>query len=242
MNVYAIGDIHGHLDKLIRALDLIQSDGGEDAEIVFVGDYVDRGPDSRAVIDHLIQGRSDGRQWTFLKGNHDRAFQYYLQPRPQFDPHMLLGMDWLHDRIGGKETLRSYGVEIEDGARHENVHAQARELVPQEHLNFLDQTALIHRREACLFVHAGIRPGVPLGAQSEQDLVWIREPFLSSTQDHGPLIVHGHTALRYPEHRGNRVNLDGGAAYGEMLHPAVFEGRECWLLSESGRVPLIPAE
>ncbi|WP_368185851.1 metallophosphoesterase [Aestuariibius sp. HNIBRBA575] len=238
MSLYAIGDIHGHLDKLTRAVDLIERDGGPDAEIVFVGDYTDRGPQSREVIDFLIEARSAGRKWTFLKGNHDRAFQYFMQPVPRFDPHMLVGMDWLHDRIGGKTTLRSYGVEIDERSRYEEVLKQAHELVPQSHLNFLDQTTMMHRQGDCVFVHAGIRPGIPLGAQAENDLLWIREPFLSNTDDHGPLIVHGHTALKHPQHYGNRINLDGGAAYGEMLHPAVFEGRDCWLLTDGGRVPL----
>ena len=112
--------------------------------------------------------------------------------------------------------------------------------VPAAHLDFLDSRPLWVARGALLFVHAGIAPGVALEAQTEDDLIWIRDPFLNHARPHPWLVVHGHSAVEVPEHRGNRVNLDGGAGYGRMLHPAVFEGRDAWLLTETGRKPLRP--
>ena len=96
----------------------------------------------------------------------------------------------------------------------------------------------MHVTDDLIFVHAGLRPGIALADQVETDLVWIRQPFLEHDGDHGRLVVHGHTALDHPAHHGNRVNLDGGAGYFRPLHAAVFEGRQGWLLTERGRVPI----
>lgn len=238
--IYAIGDIHGQPGLLDRALDLIARDGGADARIVFLGDYVDRGPDSRGVIDRLIAGRDMGRPWIFLKGNHDRLFEWFLESPPRHDPHMLVGFHWLHDRIGGRETLASYGVWIPENTRLKTVHAMALDVVPEAHAAFLRGLAPYHLDGDRLFVHAGIAPDIALPRQTEEDLVWIREPFLSYAEPHPWLVVHGHTALDRPTHFGNRIDLDGGAGYGRPLHPAVFEGRDCWLLTDAGRKPLRP--
>ncbi|WP_146347985.1 metallophosphoesterase family protein [Phaeobacter marinintestinus] len=238
--IYAVGDIHGQTQMLDRALELIAADGGPDAHIVFMGDYTDRGPDSKGVIDRLIAGQSAGKPWTFLKGNHDRMFEWFMQDTPRHDPHMLVGYHWLHDRIGGIETLASYGVTFPERTRLEDVHQIAKQAVPQTHVDFLRGLSLSHEAGDLLFVHAGIRPGIPLDEQSENDLVWIREPFLDDTTQHPRLIIHGHTALDHPQHFGNRIDLDGGAGYGRPLHPAVFEGTDCWLLKDDGRSPLTP--
>lgn len=238
--IYAIPDIHGHLDKLDHALDLIHADGGHDAQIVFLGDYVDRGPDCRGVLQRLIDGQAQGRNWTCLKGNHDRLMEWFLEPFPRFDPRMLVGFSWFHPRIGGIETLASYGIDVTHDRRYGEVHTEALTKVPQAHLDFLRGLPLFQETPAILFVHGGIRPGVPLTDQTQEDLVWIREPFLSDTRVHPWLVVHGHTALDQATHFGNRVDLDGGAAYGRPLAPAVFEGRDCWLLTDQGRVPLVP--
>ena len=120
------------------------------------------------------------------------------------------------------------------------VHARAKDAVPQSHLDFLDANPLTFETEDLLFVHAGIRPGVPIKDQDVEDLLWIRQGWLEDTRDHGKLVVHGHTALDHPQHHGNRVNLDGGAGYGRPLIPAAFDGRNAWLLTPSGRVPLRP--
>jgi serine/threonine protein phosphatase 1 len=112
-------------------------------------------------------------------------------------------------------------------------------VVPQNHSVFLENAALWIERGNLLFVHAGIKPRVSLDAQTEDDLIWIRDPFLNYTKPHPWLVVHGHTALEHPAHFGNRIDLDGGAGFGHPIHPAVFEGDQCWLLKEKGRVELI---
>ena len=240
MTIYAIPDIHGHLDQLDHALDLIRADGGPDARIVFLGDYVDRGPDCRGVLDRLIAGRDAGRDWRFLRGNHDRMMQWFLEPVPRWDPHWMVGMHWFHPRIGGVETLASYGVVADETRRFKEVHADALAAVPPAHIHFLNNLENAVHLGDLFFVHAGIAPGVPLADQTEEDMVWIREPFLSDPRPHPALIVHGHTALERAAHFGNRIDLDGGAAYGRPLVPAVFEGRDCWLLTDQGRQALLP--
>lgn len=239
--LYAIGDIHGQKTMLEDALARIDRDGGGAASVVFVGDYVDRGPDSAGVIETLVQGRAGGRDWVCLKGNHDRLFEWFIDPvGPKADPHLLVGYHWFHDRIGGAETIGSYGVDLPERIRTYELARQVRAAVPDSHADFLRGLKLTHREGGLMFVHAGIRPGVPLDAQDEEDLVWIRDPFLDDPRDHGALIVHGHTALDHPQHHGNRVNLDGGAGYGRPLVPAVFEDGQAWLLTETGRQPLSP--
>lgn len=259
--IYAIGDIHGQKEMLDHALALIAADGGEDAQIVFMGDYTDRGPDSRAVIDTLISGRDAGRNWVFIKGNHDRFFARFVRQGLQHDPNVKSGINWLNPRLGGKATLASYGVVAEmhftiddttqleiltdcdgpDGSLDiDRLIKMAQRAVPATHLDFLEGLPLWYETADLLFVHAGIRPGLPIAAQDHEDLLWIRQPFLESAKDFGKLVVHGHTALDHPQHFGNRVDLDGGAGYGRPLVPAVFEGRDAWVLTDSGRVPLTP--
>ncbi|MCL6284872.1 serine/threonine protein phosphatase [Ruegeria sp. 2012CJ41-6] len=238
--IYAIGDIHGQLDELHRALSLIEADGGADARVVFLGDYVDRGPDSRAVIDLLIEGQQAQRNWITLLGNHDRMFAWFMEDVPRHDPHMLVGYHWLHDRLGGVETLQSYGVTFEARTRLADLHASAKEIIPQAHVDFLRGLQPMFETPDLAFVHAGIRPGVPLTQQSENDLVWIRQSFHACLEPHPKLIVHGHTPVDVPSHYGNRINLDSGAGYGQPLTTAVFEGSNCSVLTNRGRVPLLP--
>ncbi|MGH1453979.1 MAG: metallophosphoesterase [Paracoccaceae bacterium] len=238
--IYAIPDIHGHADQMDRALDWINADGGVDAPHVFLGDYVDRGPDSRGVLDRLIAGQDAGRDWTFLKGNHDRMMQWFMEPVPRWDPHWMVGFNWFHDRIGGATTLRSYQVDVSEQRRYGEVHADAIDAVPARHIEFLNGLQTHHQVGDFLFVHAGIAPDVALQDQTENDLVWIREPFLSHPDPHPWLVVHGHTALPNATHFGNRIDLDGGAAYGRPLVPAVFEDGKVWTLGPKGRVSLAP--
>lgn len=240
MRIYAIGDIHGQLDMLLGALELIAADGGPEAEIVFLGDLVDRGPDSRGVIAHLLQGQASGRRWHVLKGNHDRLFEGFVRRGFQYDPMIKSGLGWLDRRMGGVATLASYGLgDIRDPGTEADIRA-AQRAVPRTHLDFIGNLPLWHRHGELLFVHAGILPGVALEDQIEDDLVWIRAPFLDHMDPHPWLVVHGHTSLKYPRHFGNRIDLDGGAGYGRAIHPAVFEGRDCWLLGDQGRVALVP--
>lgn len=239
-SIYAIGDIHGQIGQLEQALALIERDGGPDARIVFLGDYVDRGPDSRAVLERLRQGVAAGRNWTCLKGNHDRMFEWFLEAVPRYDPHLLVGYHWLHEKLGGVETLASYGVEVPERIRLEDLQRRALAYVPAEHMAFLAGLKTYHQEGELLFVHAGLRPDVALEAQAEDDLLWIRDGFLDYEGPFPWLVVHGHTALEQPTHFGNRVDLDGGAAFGRDLVPVVFEGRDAWCLTAEGRTPLTP--
>ena len=242
MHIYAIGDIHGHLDLLRAAHDLITRDMALHGAgtVIHLGDLVDRGPDSRGVIDHLMQGIAAGQDWTVLKGNHDRMFWRFLRDPMEPEPGLRADLGWLHPKLGGPDTLLSYGVEKAADRPVARVHADALAAVPQAHLDFLASRPSLIRAGDCAFVHAGIRPGTALEAQTETDLVWIREPFLSESTSHGPLIVHGHTAIAAATHYGNRLNLDSSAAYGGPLSAVVIEGREAALLTPQGRKRLAP--
>lgn len=238
--IYAIGDIHGRLDLLQAALEQIKVDGGSDAEIVFLGDLVDRGTDSRAVIQHLMEGQQAGRRWHVLMGNHDRMFARFVRSATIDDPRILSRVNWLNPRLGGLATLASYGIHDAVELPLDQLHEATRRAVPTDHLEYLDQLPLFLEKNELLFVHAGIAPGVALAKQTEDDLIWIRDPFLNYKGPHPWLVVHGHTALEMPFHFGNRIDLDGGAGYGRPIYPAVFEGRKCWLLTEGGRIELVP--
>jgi len=242
MHTYAIGDIHGHLARLHAAHALIAADQAQHgtAPIVHVGDLVDRGPDSRGVIDYLIAGLTAGENWVVLKGNHDRMFALYLRDHAARDPGLRTDLGWLHPRLGGGATLASYGVANAADRPLHTVFAEARAAVPASHRVFLEALPTSYRRGTSIFVHAGLRPGIALEAQTETDLVWIREPFLTDPRDHGALIVHGHTAIAAATHYGNRLNLDSGAAYGGPLSAVVIEDRAVFLLTAAGRVPLLP--
>lgn len=238
--LYAIGDIHGQLAELERVLSLIEADGGPDAQIIFLGDYTDRGPDSRGVMDLLIDGQTQERNWTFLKGNHDRMFEWFMLPYPKHEAYLPVELSWLHPRLGGDTTLASYGVEMTPQSRMLKVHADALEAVPEAHMKFLHDLPLTFETADLFFAHAGIKPGVPLAAQDEEDLLWIRKEFHRDDRTHPKLIIHGHTPVDQAMHYGNRINLDSGAGYGKPLTAAVFEGADCWCLTANGRVPLTP--
>lgn len=244
MRSYAIGDIHGQLGLLRQAHALIEHDrkscGDMDAPVIHLGDLVDRGPDSAGVIRLLREGVAGGAPWVVLKGNHDRLFARFLTDSGWRDPNIREGLTYLHPLIGGAETLMSYGLYRPTSFHIKSVRTNALAQVPPEDIAFLESCPLTYRHGESLFVHAGIRPGVPLPQQAEQDLLWIRDPFLMDTRDHGPLVVHGHTAIPRPLHYRNRVNLDSRAGYGGPLSVAVIEGRQVSLLTDSGRVPLLP--
>ena len=244
MRSYAIGDVHGHLDRLTEAHRRIAEDrrrtGDDEAPVIHLGDLVDRGPDSAGVVAFVSEGMAAGRNWLMVKGNHDRLCQRFLADPFWHDPGLRAGLDWLDAPLGGRATLASYGVDVDEGREIAAIHADARRKVPAAHLEFLDTRPGWIRRGEAVFVHAGIRPGVPMEAQVEQDLLWIRAAFLEDGRDHGALIVHGHTALMAAQHYGNRLNLDSGAGYGRALSVAVIEGRSAALLTEDGRVALEP--
>lgn len=238
--IYAVGDVHGQLSELHRVLALIKADGGSDAKIVFLGDYTDRGADSSAVIDLLIEGQAQGRNWTFIKGNHDRMFCWFMEDVPRHEDYLPVELSWLHPRLGGDTTLASYGVKFTPRTRTLKVHKMARAAVPQAHTDFLNALPLTFETEELFFAHAGIRPGVALAAQTEEDLLWIRQEFHLDPRMHPKLIVHGHTPVDSATHYGNRINLDSGAGYGKALTAAVFEGAACWTLEHDGRKALVP--
>lgn len=230
MSILAIPDIHGYRSELDRVLAIADAQCGQAAKIVFLGDLTDRGPDSRGVIDRLIEGIGAGRDWSVVRGNHDQMFLDFLRkPGP--------GARWMNENIGGTETLISYGA---GEALADRDWEAAAACVPRAHRDFLESLPYCHETGDQFFVHAGIRPGVPLDSQDPETMMWIRQEFHSDRRDHGKLIVHGHTPIEQPAHYGNRINLDAGAGFGRPLCVAEIEGRKAWLLTGGGRVPLVP--
>lgn len=240
MRIYAIGDIHGQLELLKSAHERIAEDdaaSGGNSEVVHVGDLLDRGPDSRGVVDYLMRGQAEGRPWTVLRGNHDRFLPRFARQPDWIDAGLASGRHWLdHRTLGATETLASYGVE-NDGD-HRRIHAGIERAVPVAHLRWLENLPLMRLTPQALFVHAGIRPGVDLSRQSEQDLLWIRNGFLDDATDHGPLVVHGHTVVDQVTHYGNRLAIDSGAAFGGPLSAVVFDAAGPQLLTEAGRAQI----
>lgn len=222
--VYAIGDIHGRLDLLVA----LHSDILEDATrhphdgsnvLIYLGDYVDRGPCSREVIDCLMSDPLPGFESVRLMGNHDEALLKFLD-----DP--AIGPSW--SSYGGEATLLSYGVRARPGiiglARWEDMRQQMIENMPASHVAFLRALKTSVEAGDYMFVHAGVRPGVPLSAQRQEDLLWIRDTFLDSALDHGKVVVHGHTPVDQPEVRPNRIGVDTGAFASGVLTAVVLEG------------------
>jgi serine/threonine protein phosphatase 1 len=216
--LYAIGDVHGESRCLETLLSVIAADhrqrfgdSGEQPVLVFLGDYVDRGPDSRGVLDILCRlatadAGGHGPACRFLGGNHEAALLDFLA-----DP--VAGAEWLS--YGGAETLASYGVRastgIFDPVRCRALRDRLAERLPASHRVFLDRLEPMVTLGDYVFVHAGVRPGVPLERQRREDLQWIREPFLSSQRFHGKVVVHGHTPVDQPQFFSNRIAVDTGA-------------------------------
>jgi serine/threonine protein phosphatase 1 len=205
---YAVGDIHGSLRKL-RGLTARcrEHAGGQPITFIFLGDYIDRGPESAGVVAHLIEMQSSpGERCIALKGNHEDFALGVLEGTTDAN-------HWLSQ--GGAETLLSYGI------------ASARDL-PREHVEWMRALPRSYDDGRRFFVHAGIDPSRPFDAQDDNDLLWIREPFLSSRRKFGRLVVHGHTPLptAAPDLRDNRLNLDTGAVFGGPLTAAIFSAAE----------------
>lgn len=198
--IYAIGDIHGRADLLDRAAESITRDLAARpaaAVTVTLGDYVDRGPDSRGVIERLAANPFPTPHIA-LKGNHEDLLLAFLN-----DPAVFA--HWL--RQGGRETLQSYGIDASSLEAVAAARAFA-EALPAHHLAFLKSLGMSLDAGRYFFCHAGIRPGVDFCAQLDHDLIWIRYEFLDSGADHGKIVVHGHTPVDAPEVKANRINID----------------------------------
>lgn len=247
MTIYAIGDIHGQTGMLEAALERIDQDGadlgpGGADELIFLGDLCDRGPDSRGVIERISSAMAQGQRWTAIRGNHDTMFRRFLRNGEIHDPAIKSGIPWTHYRLGGPETLRSYGVDPDGDLPR--VMAEAQAAVPQTHVDFIDSMPLYLERGQWLFVHAGIRPGVAMADQAEQDLIWIRDGFLDHPAPLPWTVVHGHTVMDHAHWAGNRVSLDTGAGALPPRHltAAAIDGDEVFVLTEEGRVALARSE
>jgi serine/threonine protein phosphatase 1 len=210
MVIYAIGDIHGMDLQLYRALQRIETDLSAEKPkryaVVFLGDYTDRGPSSKKVIDMLMAfEKRHTNEARFIRGNHDEML---LDALDGFHPE-----HWLNN--GGVETLESYGVDVGlfDFVSDRELMFKSRKFFPQEHIDWLKRTELYVKIRDYLFVHAGIQPGVPLEEQNKNSLLWIRDPFLLSQADHGFVVVHGHTPRKIPTVAGNRIGIDTGAVF-----------------------------
>ena len=227
--VYAVGDVHGRLDLLTALLDAIDRDdaGRDDAEtrIVLLGDLVDRGPELKQVIDHVLTRDWRGRDVAVLKGNHEEVFLLTLAG------DLEATRFWL--RIGGAETMISYGtpVELIDRAGALDVVEDFAPRVPADHVAFLHGLADRVSIGGYCFVHAGIKPGVPIDRQKPADLRWIRDRFLDYEGGHGATIVHGHSIATDVENLHNRIGIDTGAYATGKLTAVGLEGDRRWFLS-----------
>jgi serine/threonine protein phosphatase 1 len=225
---YAVGDVHGRLDLLDRLLAAIEADiasrPASQNLIIFLGDLIDRGPQSSQVVERLRTWQPGDATAIFLCGNHEEVLLRVLAGES------TILADWL--RFGGAECLASYGLSPDRIKQQSEVDAlvEIEAAIPEEHQSFLASFADTFRFGDYLFVHAGIRPGVGVAAQSKVDLRWIREQFLDDATDHGFVVVHGHTISAAVEERPNRIGVDTGAYRSGRLTAIAIEGAERWFL------------
>lgn len=223
--VYAIGDIHGRLDLLGGIHEHIAEDARRHPSrrklLIYLGDYVSRGADSRAVVDCVREWQQDGFERVWLKGNHEDLMLRFL------GGEIEAGRHWFD--YDGLDTLADYGVAIDDRlARDEASVLELRKrfaaALPPAHLDFFRSLDIRHHVGDYCFVHGGVRPGVPLDRQRDQDCMWIRRTFLDSDLEHGAMIVHGHSISAQPEIRHNRIGIDTGAYRSGILTCLVLDG------------------
>lgn len=228
IRIYAVGDIHGKLDLLDRLLaDIVVDDASRPAaetHLVFLGDLIDRGPQSAEVIDRLLALSTSRPNTHFLLGNHEEVFLKVLRGDTKALPFFT--------RIGGRETILSYGVSEQQyqEADYSELLELVQARVPAEHISFLERFEDLLIWGDYAFVHAGIRPGEPLAKQRQSDLRWIREEFLSYSQPLEKIIVHGHTITDDVEELPNRIGIDTGAYLSGKLTAMCFEGPTRWQL------------
>src|SRR5436305_183038 len=236
---YVVGDIHGRLDLLDQLLAKIDDDlrrnPARKTLLVFVGDLIDRGPQSAEVVERLRTYRRSGVRPIFLLGNHEEVLLRILKG----DAALIQKWRW----FGGAECLKSYGVEASKLPKQAGARALAtiRAAIPKQHIEFLESFIDTCRFGDYLFVHAGIRPGVQLDQQLQSDLRWIREAFLLDETDHGCVVVHGHTISPKVEERTNRIGIDTGAYRTGVLTALALEGTERWYLDTREMAEAVPA-
>jgi serine/threonine protein phosphatase 1 len=195
--IFAVGDIHGCFDKLVSLMGIIDVDLKKDT-LVFIGDYIDRGPQSKEVVDYLIDLAEGGNRVVFLKGNHELMLQNYLSGEDK--------LSFLYN--GGEATLNSY---MKGGGRREA------NLIPPRHLEFFENLRLFYETDHYIFVHGGLKSNVSLEHQDEWDMLWIRDEFIYSDFDFGKRVIFGHTPFREPLILDNKIGIDTGAVYGNKL-------------------------
>jgi len=225
--VYAIGDVHGRLDLLEALVARTREDAAQHLSdsarsLIFLGDYVDRGPESRGVVDAVMSDLLPGFTTVRLMGNHEEAMLSFLDGESD-------GLDWLS--FGGLETLLSYGVPLRSlpnsGEAVRALQAALIEAVPERHVAFFRNCLLHYSVGDYVFVHAGVRPGITLEKQAQTDLLWIRDDFLRVRAPlPGRVVVHGHTICDLPQNRGHRINIDTGAFVSGRLTCLVLRGDE----------------
>lgn len=198
--IFAIGDIHGCISKLENIIDRIDIDVQNDS-LVFIGDYIDRGPDPKGVVDFVLELRESINQVICLLGNHEQMFLDYLHDE-NFNKEIFLVN-------GGGNTISSYGIiETSEGIKVD---------VPESHMQFFTSLLPYYETDDYIFVHAGLRPNIPLEKQSIEDLIWIRYEFINSSYDFGKTVIFGHTLFSQPLIEPNKIGIDTGAVYGGKL-------------------------
>ena len=228
MRAYAVGDIHGRLDLLEQLLEKIHEDlerrPARKVLLIFVGDLIDRGPNSAQVVERLRTYGRPGVEPVFLLGNHEEVLLRVLKGEAD------LLAKWRS--FGGKECLQSYGVDTDKLAalKEEEALEIVRKAIPEHHVEFIESFDDSCRFGDYLFVHAGIRPGVEIDQQRQSDLRWIREPFLFDETDHGFVVVHGHTIRPEVDVRPNRIGIDTGAYKSGVLTALAIDRNDSWLL------------
>ena len=208
--IFAIGDIHGCLAKLERLVAIIDFDKGRDI-LLFIGDYIDRGPDSRGVVDYVLDLREKVRNVICLRGNHEQMLLNYLCHGRDRDLFLF---------NGGRATLSSYG--FRDATDRKKI------VLPDDHMEFFQSLLPWYETDDYIFVHAGLRPGIPLDKQSPEDLMWIRYEFIDSSHDFGRVVVFGHTHMAEPLMEANKIGIDTGAVYGGSLTCVALPEKEIY--------------
>lgn len=225
LRLYAIGDIHGRSDLLRKLIDMIVARETErpsqKTALIFLGDYIDRGPDSSGVIDLLIHDLPERFQVIYLRGNHEDMMVRALAYPEQFD---------FWSMNGGLATIQSYGIDAGAAQTHgldeaRAILAELDRALPHSHRDFLNALRLWAKVGDYFFVHAGVRPGIPLRQQTEHDYLFIRDEFLRDEGSFGKIIVHGHTPVRRPDIRPNRIGIDTGAVFTGHLTALILEGQ-----------------